>query len=118
MILTVLEETVGLVHHVSAMRTDEIVHCHIILQSPDKSYGTVSYRKDLKDVFAMAAQNKSSVKMTAVKGKPNYFDKTKTNIEATNNTTLEILEKNGVKFEFIKYEQIDQCPLVDVATIL
>ena len=88
-----------------------------MLQSPAKSYRTVSYRKYLENEFEKAAQNKSPVKMTAVKRKPNYFDKTKTDIKVTNNTVLEILEENYVEFEYIKYEQIDECPLVDVATI-
>ena len=80
-----------------------------MLQSPDKNYGTVSYRKDLKDEFAKAAQNKSPVKVPAVKRKPNYFGKTKTDIEVTNNAALEILEENDVEFEYIKYEQISRC---------
>ena len=89
-----------------------------MLQSPDKNYRTVSYRKYLKDEFAKAAQNKSSVKMTAVKRKPKYFHKIKTDIEVTNNIALEILEENDVEFEYIKHDQIDECTLVDVATIL
>ena len=44
----------------------------MILQFPDLNYRTVSYRKELKDEFAKAAQNKSPVKMTVVKRKPNY----------------------------------------------
>ena len=72
----------------------------------------------MKDEFSKTAQNKSPVQMTAVKRKPNYFDKTKADIEVTNNTVLEILEENDVEFEYIKYEQIDESPLVDVATIL
>ena len=59
----------------------------------------MSYRKDLKDEFAKAAQNKFSVKMTAMKRKPNYFDKTKTDIEVTSNILLEILEVSNVDFE-------------------
>lgn len=54
----------------------------------------MSYRKELKDEFAKAAQNESPVKMTVVKRKPNYFNKTKTEKEVTNNTVLEILEEN------------------------
>ena len=72
----------------------------------------------MKDEFAKAAQNKSPVKMTAVKRKPNYFDETKTDIEVTNNIMLKTLDENDVEFGYIKYEQIDECPLVDVATIL
>ena len=34
-----------------------------------------------------------------MKRKPNYFDKTKTDIEVTNNILLEILEVNNVDFE-------------------
>lgn len=59
----------------------------------------MSYRKDLKDEFAKAAQNKFPVKMTAMKRNPNYFDKTKTDIEVTNNILLETLEVNDVDFE-------------------
>ena len=80
----------------------------MILQFPDLNYRTVSYRKELKDEFAKAAQNKSPVKVTVVKRKPNYFDKTKTEKEVTNNTVLEILEENAVAFEYIKYKQIDE----------
>ena len=72
----------------------------------------------MKDEFAKAAQNKSPVKITGVKRKPNYFDKIKTGIEVTKNTALEVLEENDVAFEYIKYEQIDECSLVDVAIIL
>ena len=49
----------------------------MMLQSPDRNYRTVLYRKDLKDEFAKGAQNKSAAKMTAVRRKPIYFDKTK-----------------------------------------
>ena len=75
----------------------------MMLQSPGKNYRTVSYRKYLKDEFAKAAQNKSSVKMIAMKRKPNYFHKIKTDIEVTNNIALEILEENDVEFEYIKH---------------
>ena len=33
---------------------------------------------NLKDEFAKAAQNKSPAKMAAIKKKPNYFDRSKT----------------------------------------
>ena len=46
------------------------------------------------------------------------FIRPKTEIEVRNNTALEILEENNVEFEYIKYDQIDECPLVDVAPIL
>ena len=72
----------------------------------------------MKDELAKAVQNKSPLKMTGVKSKRSYFDKIKTGIEVTRNTALEVLEENGVAFEYIKYEQTDECSLVDVATIL
>ena len=78
------EETVGFVHDVSELSTGKTVQFYtMMLQSPDKNYRTASYRKVLKDEFAKVAQNKSPVKMTAVKRKPKYFDKTKTDIEVT-----------------------------------
>ena len=51
--------------------------------------------------------------MTAIKKKPNHFDRSKTD---ANNTAQEIFEENDTGY--IKYEQIDKCPLVDLATIL
>lgn len=38
--------------------------------------------------------------MATVKRKPNYFDKTKTDIEGTNKTVLEIFGENDVEFEY------------------
>ena len=92
MIRLFLEEIIGFAHDVSELRTDKTVQYYTtMLQSPDKNYRTVSYRKVLKDV-------KMKVKMTAVKRKPNYFDKTKTDIEVTNHKALEILEESDVEF--------------------
>ena len=48
--------------------------------------------------------------MRTVKRKPNYFDKTKTDIEIKNNVALEILKENDVELEYNTYEQIDECP--------
>ena len=42
---------------------------------------------NLKDEFAKAAQNKSPAKMTAIKRKPNYFDRSKTDAK------LQILQR-------------------------
>ena len=102
MIRLFLEEIIGFAHDVSELRTDKTVQYYtMMLQSPDKNYRTVSYRKVLKDEFAKAALNKLPVKMTAVKRKPNYFDKTKTDIEVTNHKALEILEESDVEFQYI-----------------
>ena len=110
-----LEETVRFVHDVSQLRTGKNVKYYtMVLQFPDKNCRTVSYRKDFNDEFPKKTQNESPMKMITV----NYFDKTKADIEATNNKALEILEENHVEFECNIYEQIDECSLVDAATIL
>ena len=56
--------------------------------------------------------------MATVKRKPNYFDKTKTDIEGTNKTVLEIFEENDVEFEYNTQKQTGECSSVNVATIL
>ena len=68
MIWLFLEEIVGFVNDVLELRTSKTLQYYtMMLQSPDKNYRTVSYRKDLRVEFAKAAQDKSPVKMTAVK---------------------------------------------------
>ena len=47
-----LEEIVGFVHDVSELHTGKTVQYYtMMLQTPDKNFRTVSYRKDLKDGF-------------------------------------------------------------------
>lgn len=59
-----------------------------MLESPDKNYRSVSYGENVWNKFGKTAQNKLIMKITVLKRKQNYFDRTKTDIKVADNKLL------------------------------
>ena len=88
---------------------------HMMIQTSEDIYRNVSYREDLRDHLFKADKNRFPVKLFNIKGKMNFRDPSKTDIEININTKLE--EQDEVPFKFRKVSE-DVCPVVTAGAVL
>ena len=105
------------------------------LQSPNKTYRSVSFCQKLHEIFCKAQESKSPIKLTGFKRKLNYYDHTLEDIEINNSTKLQVIEnasfpyvtslesiltikeildtkKNGEKVSLIAYLAAENCQVI------
>ena len=82
----------------NAARDPTVKYFNMKLQSPTKSFRSVSYREDYHEKLMEAAKTKSPVKLTGIKRKINFYDNTKEDIEINN--TTDIIDIHEVPFKY------------------